>query len=614
MILEKDIKVLEVLNKNETLSQRAVAEKTDLSIGSVNASIKLLAEESYLICEKEGRKFNYIVTEKGIEFLEEYLKSSKSKKIVLHRNNKKEIKQAIILAAGYREDFNMPVGMLTLHNKTIVDRIIDILYENGIEKIVLVTGYEKECYEKLAEKRNLHIVFNDRYKWTGTMYSLSLAKEFIDDDFILIESDLVFEERAIKDMLDNEFRDCMLITSESGSGDEAFVEIRNGFLYKMSKDKHQFNKIDGEMIGISRISFHVYKKLLEEFKENRNPYLNYEYALLDIGRNYNIGYTKIDDLVWFEVDDRGHYEHLINYVYPNIKRKEQEIKTKVLKKYVVEGLGVLEKDIKSIIPAGGMTNKNYKVTVEKKNYILRIPGAGTSDMIDRKQEKANSSLASTLGLDTKVVYFNEETGVKIAEFIENGETLNGQTAKMEENMMLSAKILKKLHTSHIKFNNTFDVFELMEYYENLLMKVKGKNFEDYYETKNKVFGLRSILKDIGVDIVPCHNDTVPENFIKSGKNKIYLIDWEYSGMNDPMWDLAAHSIECNFSPSDEELFLKIYFEGEISDNHKKRILIYKICQDFLWSTWTNLKEAQGDDFGAYGIDRYNRAKRNLNLI
>jgi thiamine kinase-like enzyme len=85
-------------------------------------------------------------------------------------------------------------------------------------------------------------------------------------------------------------------------------------------------------------------------------------------------------------------------------------------------------------------------------------------------------------------------------------------------------------------------------------------------------------------------------------------------MNDPMWDLAAHSLECSFSEDDEELFLSLYFGTMPEEKYIKRILIHKICQDFLWSIWTNIKEAKGDDFGTYGIDRYNRAKRNLEKI
>ena len=97
-------------------------------------------------------------------------------------------------------------------------------------------------------------------------------------------------------------------------------------------------------------------------------------------------------------------------------------------------------------------------------------------------------------------------------------------------------------------------------------------------------------------------------------DKLYLVDWEYSGMNDPMWDLAAHCLECDFSNNEEELFLSLYFKQEVEPRYKTKMLIYKICQDFLWSIWTNIKEANGDDFGTYGEDRYNRAKTNINKI
>ncbi|WP_032122626.1 phosphocholine cytidylyltransferase/choline kinase family protein [Clostridium amazonitimonense] len=613
MLGDKALRVLEIINKDKNLSQRAIAKMADLSIGNINGIIKKLIKEEYIYIQKSSREFCYIVNEKGIKALEDHLKSTSYKKIVLHQGGRKMITQAVILAAGEREEFGRPVGLLDLPDCKVIERTLDILEENGIRDILVVTGYKDNYYEELAEKRGFKTIKNSKYKWTGTMHSLVLAKDFIKDDFILVESDLVFEERAIKEIIESPHRDCVLITNESGSGDEAFVEIRKGHLFKMSKDKHQLNKIDGEMIGVSRISFNVFNKMLEEFKDNRNPYLNYEYSLLDVARNYDVGYVKIDDVVWGEVDHKEHYEKIVKYTYPTLKRREIEFKEESLKKCLIEALKIDESEIGFIKPAGGMTNKNYKVIIKDESYVLRIPGTGTDDMINRIEENRNSVLASRLDIDTKVLYFDEVSGIKIAKFIENAETLTGESAKKEENMYLVTAILKKLHTSGLKFENRFDVFEKIEYYETLLKKVNGKNFEDYYEVKERVMNLQKVLEDLDVEILACHNDTVPENFVK-GDDRIYLIDWEYSGMNDPMWDLAAHSIECDFSKSDEELFLNIYFGKDPEEKYKKRILIYKICQDLLWSTWTNIKEAQGDDFGSYGIDRYNRAKKNLEFI
>lgn len=610
--MDKWHKILYMINDNKYVSQRELSDKSGLSIDGVNSIIKELEEMGYITIDKEKRNSGYKTTKKGIESLEKKIQVEKNKKINIHQEEYKKVTQAVILAAGRKEEFGKPVAFLEINEKLIIDRFMDILSENGIEKVIIVTGYKSEYYEEYAKnKNNIVLVKNDKYKWTGTMTSLSMIKDVIDDDFLLLENDMVFEERAIKEILKSKHKDCMIITSESGSGDEALVEIRDGYVYRMSKDIHQFNKIDGEMIGISKISYEVFEKMLEQFKHNINPYLNYEYMLMDIGREYKIGYHKIDDLVWSEIDSMNHYNRFIHRTYNRLLRKEQEIKISTIKEKLIKILEVDNDDIEEISPAGGMTNKNYLVNITGEKYILRIPGNGTESMINRVNEKYNSTLANELDIDTDILYFDEVSGIKLSKLIEDAETINSQTAKREENMELIASILRKLHNSGVEFKNEFNVFKEVEKYEYLLEKAKGKNFDDYKEVREKVMNLENELEILGIDLRPCHNDTVPENFIK-GKDSIYLIDWEYSGINDPMWDLAAHIIECDFDEDEEELFLQKYFNIDyVEEKYKRKILIYKICQDFLWSLWTNIKEAKGDDFGSYGIDRYNRAKENL---
>ena len=611
--MENIYKVLYIINNHRDVNQRYLASESGLSIGNINSIIRKLQEENYINIEKNNGKNIYVVTQSGIDFLSKKIHEDQSKKIKLHSDGHKNIKQAVILAAGEEKIFEKPVGFLSIGDINIIDRQVDLLEQHGIEKIVIVVGYKKEFYEEYAkDKSNIVLVTNDRYKWTGTMESLSKVKDVIDDDFILLENDMVFEERAIKEILDSKDRDCMVITSESGSGDEALVEIRDGYVYKMSKDVHQFNKIDGEMIGISKISYKVFNKMLEQFKYNKNPYLNYEYALMDIGRECNIGYIKIDDLVWGEIDSQKHYEVFTKHIYNRLLRKEQEIKINNIRDHLVDILYVNPEDIIEITSAGGMTNKNYKVNIKGKYYILRMPGTGTQDMISRENENNNVHLVDSLDIDSKITYFNQESGIKLSEFIENAETLNSSTAKREDNMELTASILRKLHTSNIEFKNEFNAFNEIEKYERLVEEANGEYYEDYINVRNQVISLKDMLEANDVEKRPCHNDTVPENFIKDDNGRIYLIDWEYSGSNDPMWDLAAHILECDFSKDEEELFLQKYFGSlSIEEKYKTKILIYKICQDFLWSIWTIVKEAKGDDFGSYGIDRYNRARKNL---
>lgn len=610
----KEYNVLKYISENEDITQREISKQLNLSVGKVNSIIKKLEQSDLIEIKKVSNKKEYNISKKGFENLEDYIKSTKLQKISIHRYSHKKVKQAVILAAGEKKVFEKPVSFLELEDGKIIDRFINILNLNGIEKIVIVTGYKSKYFEEyIKNKNNIVLISNDKYKWTGTMHSLAQVKGIIDDDFILLENDMIFEERAIELILKDKNRDCMLITSESGSGDEALVEIRDNFVYKMSKDIHQLNKIDGEMIGISKISYEVFNKMLDLFKHNKNPYLNYEYALMDIARDYKIGYIKPDDLVWTEIDCQAHYERAMKYIYPKLKRKEQEIKVKNIKEMLVKELNISYDSIESVETVGGMTNKNFKVCISNVDYILRIPGSGTEEMISRSNERNNSLKVNELGLDTDILYFNEEDGIKLSKYINNAETINPKTAKREDNMKEVTKILRKLHDSNVKFKNEFNVFDKIEEYEELLKNLKGKNFEDYFYIKDKVLRLKTILEKLGIENAPCHNDTVAENFVKD-ENRLYLIDWEYSGMNDPMWDLAAHCLECEFNENEEELFLNLYFDYKVEEKYRTKIDIYKICQDFLWSIWTNIKEAKGDNFGNYGQERYNRARKNLNRL
>lgn len=611
--MSKRIDILKSINENNYLSQRNLAKNLHISLGKVNSILKELIEEGILVYEKNNNKFRYKFTEKGIEYFESVIRDSRDIKIKFSNTSEyREVTQAVILGAGVCKDFDKPVGLLNLEEDiTLIDRNIEILKENGIQDILVVVGYKKEYYEQIKNKHNITLINSDKYKWTGTMASLELAKDFIKGDFLLLENDVIFEERAVSTILKNENSSCLLITTESGSYDEAFVEIRNGFLYKISKDMHALNQIHGEMVGISKISYEVFQKMLEEFSYNKNPYINYEYILLDVSRYYKIGYEKVDDLIWFEIDNISHYKNVINYIYPTLKRRELEMKINLLRQYIIDALNINESSITEIVPCGGMTNKNYKVTIDGKLYILRVPGAGTEEMIDRNIEKENAELGYKIGVDAKIIYFDAETGIKISEYIKGAETLTPMAAKKENNMKAVTDILRTLHNSNIKFNNRFDILGKIQSYERLIEKYGGENFADYETVREKVMKIYKALEDMKLEDRPCHNDTVPENFVKSSEDKLYLIDWEYSGMNDPMWDLAAHSIECKFSEDDEELLLKLYLGKNPDEDIKKRILIHKIMQDFLWAIWTVLKEAKGDDFGTYGLDRYNRAKENI---
>lgn len=610
--MEDKFQILKYISEDNDINQRVLAERTGVSLGKVNSIIKECSECEFIDRAITSKDARYRITEKGFKILEENLKKVKSITLTLNENSNVKIKVAVILAAGKRIGFSKPIGCLNIADTTIIERTISILRENGIEKIVIVTGYKGEYYKEILKNENGIVFINNlKYKWTGTMGSLILVEDYIREDFILVESDLIYESKAISEMINNDNRDCVLITNESGSGDEAFVQIKDNYLFKMAKDIHQFNRTDGEMIGISKISYKMFTMMVNEFANNINSYLNYEYLILDISRNYNVYCLKIDDLAWGDIDNFEDYKKTKDYLYPRIQIRDSEFIQEKLKYLVEENLGIRARDISILNLAGGMTNNNYKILINGENYILRVAGAGTENMINRKNEMINSKLASEIGINPEVFACNENVGIKITKFIEGAETLNGRTSKKDNNMKLITTILRDLHKSNMKMENTFDVFNEIVKYEDILKGLNGKLFEDYYIIRRTVMSLKELMIEYGFKIVPSHNDTVPENFVKDKNGKLFLIDWEYSGLNDEMWDLAAHSLECEFTDDDDELFLNMYFQGNVKRNDRVKMLMNKICQDFLWSVWALIKKAEGVDFGIYGENRYNRSKRNL---
>ena len=265
-----------------------------------------------------------------------------------------------------------------------------------------------------------------------------------------------------------------------------------------------------------------------------------------------------------------------------------------------------EEEVLSVEQLGGMTNQNYLAITTNKQYIVKFFGKGTEKLINRQDEKYNLELLKDLDLDVKNYLFDIEAGIKVNEYIESAITLDSTSIKTKFDKI--APILQTIHASGKELRGEFAPFEEIKKYESLIEeKIPYANYE---AVREEVFSLEKRLADLGVDRKSCHIDLVPENFIESPQGRLYLIDWEYSSMNDPMWDLAALFLESEFTRQEEEVFLS-YYESDQTPVSREKITIYKILQDTIWSLWTVYKEEQGADFGDYGVSRYQRAVKGL---
>lgn len=520
---------------------------------------------------------------------------------------KQGISTAVILAARQERDSEIPYPLMPFDGENnLIDRTISILRDLNYTNIVIVAGYKSELFDKYKSE-DVTVLVNKDYEFTGSMASLSLAKDYIKEDFLLLEGDTFYERMVLEQLTAVQHPICFSVTEETGSGDECYVELKAGFVKKLTKDRHRVCRIEGEMIGATKISRQAYKAMVSLYSDSTNPLLSYEYLLMDVTEVLDRPYISFKNLIWGDVDSQEGFKRLKNVIYRKLCRKENPFDKENLLMYLSAIFPEEDVSKAEVVQIGGMSNKNFRIDLNGKSFVLRVPGNGSDGMVDRSFEEFNSLEGSKLGINPPVRYFNAKTGIKLVDFVEDAETLNAATIQRHENMKKIATIYHNLHYSHVRLKNEFNIFREIEKYDMLLEKSGATMYDGWEEVREQVMALETRLNNFGVDLHPCHNDAVPENFLKAKDGTIFLIDWEYSGMNDPMADLAALFLESEFSTENQDYVLTQYFNGSIPENAYEKILCYQILWDYLWAQWTVIKEAKGDDFGTYGKDRYQRA-------
>ncbi|TGE35035.1 choline kinase [Desulfosporosinus fructosivorans] len=262
-----------------------------------------------------------------------------------------------------------------------------------------------------------------------------------------------------------------------------------------------------------------------------------------------------------------------------------------------------------ILP-GGLTNSNYKVTIDNVTYAVRLAGAGTMEYLNRPAEKHNAQVMADLGISAPIVYYDETTGNQVCKYIDECKTLRIKDFKEEENYLsMAARVFRNYHDCKKEFISDFNPLKEIETYIQLL---SDKNFE-FYEgaeiMREKIEEIRELFTNNPPPTAPCHNDPLCENWLDDKKN-FYLIDWEYGGMNDPLFDLGALAIEAELSDEQERFFLQQYFGKDLTEKQLGSLIINKFLCDALWAYWAVLQIAMGksrEDYWPYGLNRFNRA-------
>ena len=247
------------------------------------------------------------------------------------RDNK--VRTAVILAAGMGVRLKdrgklTPKGCMCLGSKSIIEESVLRLLGVGIERIVIVTGHLAEQFEHLQIRygKAVQLVSNPYFADSGSMYSLYCARQYVGESFLLLESDLVYERRALTKCLEHPSENVVLLSGFSNSSDEVFVETRDGCLVAMSKNReHLGSEVLGELVGISKISRSLFSVMLasatKRFRTTRH--MDYETdCLVDVAQLMPVSCPVVDDLILCEIDDETHLAHARDQVYPIIQRND----------------------------------------------------------------------------------------------------------------------------------------------------------------------------------------------------------------------------------------------------------------------------------------------------
>ncbi|NGM47298.1 phosphotransferase family protein [Rhodobacter sp. SGA-6-6] len=256
---------------------------------------------------------------------------------------------------------------------------------------------------------------------------------------------------------------------------------------------------------------------------------------------------------------------------------------------------------------GGLTNRVYRVG----DCVLRLPGRGTEAYIDRRNEAEAARAAAEAGVSPPVLHADPETGVMVTRYLPGTATMSPEAFRTRKGSPARAgAAFARLHASGARFPARFELFAMIDDYLRHLASTDIAPPEGYHDVLREAEAVRAALAAVPLPLAPCHCDPLCENFLDTGE-AMWIVDWEYSGMNDPMWDLGDLSVEAGFDAAQEQEMLHAYFGGAPSPRDHGRMVIYKAMCDLLWTLWGLLQLANGnpaEDFRAYAEGRFARCK------
>jgi thiamine kinase-like enzyme len=271
----------------------------------------------------------------------------------------------------------------------------------------------------------------------------------------------------------------------------------------------------------------------------------------------------------------------------------------------------VDPDSVTITRLGGLTNLVFRLDWQGESVCLRLPGKGTEDYIDRQVEGHNARMAAEAGVSPEVLYFDPQSAVLITRFLDGCVTMTPTLFGERPGAPGRAgRAFRQLHGSEKPFAFRFELFAMIDDYLGILSKNDCDLPDGYKAVLKQAESIREALAAHPAALAPCHCDPLCENFLDDG-TRMWIVEWEYSGMNDPLWDLGDLSVEAGFDARQEAEMMRAYFDREPTAAETGRMAVYKAMCDLLWTLWGLIQHANdnpADDFWAYATGRLDRCK------
>lgn len=575
MLTKNQFDVLNALRIQAYEGQRKLAARLGCSLGKVNGLLTELRAHGLLT---QGNT----LSDEAYGQLEPY-----------------RVQNAIIMAAGISSRFaplsyEKPKGMLVVKGEVLIERQIRQLKAAGVPQITVVVGYMKEQFFYLQEKFGVEIVVNEDYYRYNNPSTLLCVRDRLKNTYIC-SSDNYFVDNVFEEYIYDAYYSAVylpgkseeygLITDRKGritgidhTPCDQWVMLGHAYFSRAFSER--FGEILSREYDTGDTKYELWESLLERHLDELKIYI----------RRYDsdkvFEFDSVEELRGF--DDK-YLENSGSRIFSNICRV----------------LGCAESEIEQIaVVKQGLTNLSFRFSCRGQRYIYRHPGVGTEKYISRQSEAFSMEVAKALGLDNTIIEMSGSEGWKISRYIENARCLDYNN---EDEVRKALAMMKKLHDAAIRSNYDFDIWKkTLSLIDNTV--AIHKDFEDFENLRGQMSALYERVKADGVPWVLCHCDCYNPNFLLDEAGNMTLIDWEYSGNDDPANDLGTF-ICCSEYTFEQALHIfAVYYGRQPTRAELRHNLAYVAIASYYWYVWAIYQESIGNTVGNYLFLWYNNTK------